>query len=328
MCAVETPVPRPILLVSGLSGAGKSSILRILEDLDHEVIDNPPLGMLDDIVARAERPVAIGVDSRTRGFDASAVLEALARLRMNPNLCVELIYATAEENVLLRRYTATRRRHPVALHGSIKEGIEEEILLTAPLRAAADLVIDTSDMPPPELRQFVESRFSPWQERSGQGLTVALMSFAFPAGLPREADIVFDARFLRNPHYDPLLAPKTGLDEDVAAYVAQDPDYTAFLDQIHGMLQLVLPRFVQEGKKYATIAVGCSGGRHRSVTLVEALAQRLAAPDGMGAYKGASHWPIMIIHRELARQNLSAWRWARKPVDSPLPDAPPAPNAP
>lgn len=316
MCAADPYTPRRILLVSGLSGAGKSSILRILEDLDYEVIDNPPLGMLDDIVARAEQPIAIGVDSRTRGFDPSAVLEAVARLRINPALAVELIYATAEESVLLRRYTATRRRHPLAAHGSVKDGIDDEIVLTAPLRTAADLVIDTSDMPPPELRRFVESRFSPWQARSGQGLTVALMSFAFPAGLPREADIVFDARFLQNPHYDPQLAPKTGLDADVADYVAKDPDYPQFLNQIHAMLQLVLPRFVQEGKKYATIAIGCSGGRHRSVTLVEALAERLSAPDGMGHYKGSGQWPIMIMHRELARQGLSGWRWARKPVDT------------
>ncbi|WP_338332776.1 RNase adapter RapZ [Acetobacter sp. LMG 32666] len=313
--ADETSVPRRILLVSGLSGAGKSSILRILEDLDHEVIDNPPLHMLDDIVARAERPVAIGVDSRTRGFDASAVLAALARLRVNPHLRVELIYATADESVLLRRYTATRRRHPLAPHSSVKEGIEAEVALTAPLRAAADLVIDTTDMPPPDLRQFVESRFSPWAGGAGEGLTVTLMSFAYPAGLPREADIVFDARFLRNPHYVPELAPKTGLDADVATYVTHDPDYLPFLNQIHTMLQLVLPRFVQEGKKYATIAIGCSGGRHRSVTLVEALATRLSAPDGMGHYKGSGQWPIMIMHRELARQGISAWRWARKPTE-------------
>ena len=318
--ADDTPAPRRILLVSGLSGAGKSSILRILEDLEHEVIDNPPLGMLDDIVARAERPVAIGVDSRTRGFDASTVLEAMARLRMNPHLRVELIYATADESVLLRRYTATRRRHPLAPHGSIKEGIEEEIALTAPLRAAADLVIDTTDMPPPELRQFVESRFSPWTGGAQEGLTVALMSFAYPAGLPREADIVFDARFLRNPHYVPELAPKTGLDADVAEYVAEDRDYLTFLNQIHAMLQLVLPRFVQEGKKYATIAIGCSGGRPRSVTLVEALAKRLSAPDGMGSYEGAGKWPIMVMHRELARQGITSWRWARKPVEPTLSD--------
>ncbi|AKR49880.1 ATPase [Acetobacter senegalensis DSM 18889] len=319
--ADDTPAPRRILLVSGLSGAGKSSILRILEDLEHEVIDNPPLGMLDDIVARAERPVAIGVDSRTRGFDASAVLEAMARLRMNPHLRVELIYATADESVLLRRYTATRRRHPLAPHGSIKEGIEEEIALTAPLRAAADLVIDTTDMPPPELRQFVESRFSPWTGGAQEGLTVALMSFAYPAGLPREADIVFDARFLRNPHYVPELAPKTGLDADVAEYVAEDRDYLPFLNQIHAMLQLVLPRFVREGKKYATIAIGCSGGRHRSVTIVEALAKRLSAPDGMGHYEGAGKWPIMVMHRELARQGITSWRWARKPVEPALSDS-------
>ncbi|MFT8369217.1 RNase adapter RapZ [Acetobacter papayae] len=314
--ADDTSAPRRILLVSGLSGAGKSSILRILEDLDHEVIDNPPLGMLDEIVARAERPVAIGVDSRTRGFDARAVLDAMSRLRLNPQLRVELIYATAEENVLLRRYTATRRRHPLAPHGSISEGIEAEIALTAPLRAAADLVIDTTDMPPPELRRFVESRFSPWEGEGGEGLTVSLMSFAYPAGLPREADIVLDARFLRNPHYVPELAPKTGLDADVAEYVAADPDYAPFLLQIHAMLRLVLPRFVQEGKKYATIAIGCSGGRHRSVTIVEALALRLAAPDGMGAYEGSGHWPIMIMHRELARLGLNTWRWARKPVET------------
>lgn len=314
--ADDTSAPRRILLVSGLSGAGKSSILRILEDLDHEVIDNPPLGMLDEIVARAERPVAIGVDSRTRGFDAHAVLAAVARLRLDPHLRVELIYATAEENVLLRRYTATRRRHPLAPHGSISEGIEAEIALTAPLRAAADLVIDTTDMPPPELRRFVESRFSPWEGEGGEGLTVSLMSFAYPAGLPREADIVLDARFLRNPHYVPELAPKTGLDADVAEYVAADPDYPPFLQQIHAMLRLVLPRFVQEGKKYATVAIGCSGGQHRSVTLVEALALRLAAPDGMGAYAGSGQWPIMIMHRELARLGLNTWRWARKPVET------------
>ena len=208
--ADDTPAPRRILLVSGLSGAGKSSILRILEDLEHEVIDNPPLGMLDDIVARAERPVAIGVDSRTRGFDASAVLEAMARLRMNPHLRVELIYATADESVLLRRYTATRRRHPLAPHGSIKEGIEEEIALTAPLRAAADLVIDTTDMPPPELRQFVESRFSPWTGGAQEGLTVALMSFAYPAGLPREADIVLMPAFCATHIMCPNWPPKPG----------------------------------------------------------------------------------------------------------------------
>ncbi|BAK84200.1 ATPase [Komagataeibacter medellinensis NBRC 3288] len=306
----DTPHPRRILLVTGLSGAGKSSILRILEDLGHEVIDNPPLGMLDEIVARAERPVAVGVDSRTRGFDASAVLAALARLRVNPALHAELIYATAEESVLLRRYTATRRRHPQAVHGTVKEGIEAEIALTSPLREVADVVIDTSDLPPPELRQLVEARFGEWSAGGLDGLTVALMSFAFPAGLPREADMVFDARFLTNPYYDPALSAMTGLDAPVAEYVARDPDYQEFLDRMVGLLELVLPRFVREGKKYATIAIGCSGGRHRSVTLVEAMALRLARQAG-----GTHHevWPVVIMHRELARQGRSSWRWASRP---------------
>ncbi|MCE0743715.1 RNase adapter RapZ [Acetobacter sicerae] len=313
--ADEVPL-RQILLVTGLSGAGKSSILRILEDLGHEVIDNPPLGMLDEIVARGNRPIAIGVDSRTRDFDTSTVLEALARLRMNPHLRAELIYAAADEATLLRRYTATRRRHPLAPHGSVKEGIDSERDLTGKLRAGADLVIDTSDLSAPELRRLIETRYGTWHSGPDEGLTVVLMSFAFPAGLPREADMVFDARFLRNPHYDPVLAPQTGLDRPVAAYVEADPDYKPFLNQILGMLRLVIPRFVQEGKKYATIAVGCSGGRHRSVTLVEALGRKLAdisdSPGGEG--------PVAVVHRELARLGITgsdsaAWRWARKPAD-------------
>lgn len=341
------PAPRRILLVTGLSGAGKSSILRILEDLGYEVIDNPPLRMLDEIVTRAERPVAIGVDSRTRGFDTAAVLTELGRLRLDPALQAELIYATAEEGVLLRRYTATRRRHPLAMRGTVTEGIRAEIDLTARLRAAADMVIDTSDLPPPELRQVVEMRFGPGRGHVGEGLTVALMSFAFPAGLPREADMVFDARFLRNPYYDPDLSVRTGLEADVAAYVAADPDYRRFLDQIAAMLDLVLPRFVREGKKYATIAIGCSGGRHRSVTLVEALATHLAtrphndshidkaiAPSDVqsdtvesdmadsgadgGAQGGADMtgaWSVIVMHRELARQGRSSWRWASRPKE-------------
>lgn len=307
---------RQILLVTGLSGAGKSSILRLLEDLGHEVIDNPPLGMLDEIVARGDRPIAVGVDSRTRGFEEASVLEALARLKMNPHLKAELLYATADEATLLRRYTATRRRHPLAPHGSVKEGIDAETALTRTLRTNADMVIDTSDLSAPELRRLIETRFGTWHNGPDEGLTVVLMSFAFPAGLPREADMVFDARFLRNPYYEAELAPRTGLDRSVADYVEGDPDYRPFLTQILDMLHLVVPRFVQEGKKYATIAVGCSGGRHRSVTLVEDLSRRLADPGNGMAGEG----PIAVMHRELARQgkagpDAAAWRWARRPAD-------------
>ncbi len=298
---------RRVLLVTGLSGAGKSSILRILEDLGHEAVDNPPLPMIGEIIRRSGKPMAIGVDARSGGFDADSLLQALAALRGDPGLRVELLFAVAEEAVLLRRYTATRRRHPLAHGGRVTEGIDAEIALTAALRAAADLVIDTSELPPPELRRLVEARYGSGAEH-GAGLIVSLISFAFPAGLPRDSDMVFDARFLRNPFYDPTLSSSTGLDPLVAEHVAADPDYVAFLDRVHDLLRLVLPRFVTEGKKYVTLAIGCSGGRHRSVTLVEALARRLGGEVGAGGFGSREDevldrvsYPVIVMHRELTR---------------------------
>ena len=295
---------RRILIVTGLSGAGKSSILRVLEDLGHEVVDNPPLNLIQALASRAGQNLAIGIDVRSRGFEASRVLEELERLRLLPDCVVQLLYATAEPEILLRRFTATRRRHPLVTSGTILPGIEQETALLAPLRANADLVIDTSDLPSPELRQLIETRFG---SAHGDGLTVALMSFAYPSGLPREADMVFDARFLRNPHYDPLLQPMTGLDEAVVQYVKSDPAYPAFFGHIQSLLELVLPRFVAEGKKYATIAIGCSGGRHRSVTIVEELARILPKAMPVG--------PMMVLHRELARKGVAPRRWAVPPQD-------------
>lgn len=303
---------RRVLMVTGLSGAGKSSILRILEDIGHEVVDNPPLDVLDALASRAEAPLAVGVDVRTRGFEAQAVLSALARLRERPDCHAELLFATAETDVLLRRFTTTRRRHPLDSSPKANPGltaaIEQEARLLAPLRAHADLIVDTSDLPPQDLRRLIETRFG--RMREGESLTVTLMSFAYPAGLPREADMVFDARFLRNPHYDPVLKPMTGLDEPVREYVRQDPDYEAFLGHILAMLELVLPRFVTEGKKHATIAIGCTGGQHRSVTLVETIAAHLAGTQNESLLQDE---PIVVMHRELARQGRSVWRWARAP---------------
>jgi UPF0042 nucleotide-binding protein len=281
------------VLVTGLSGAGRSSILRVLEDMGYEAVDNPPLTLTEELVSRGERPVAIGLDARSRGFDAAAVLSTIERLRLNQALRPELVFAYADEDALLRRYTETRRRHPLAPGGRVLDGITQEIAMTAPLREAADLVIDTSDTSLPALRRLVESRFA----CSGLGLTVSLISFAYPRGLPREADLVFDARFLRNPHYDPYLRPRTGMDPEVAAYVEADPDFQAFFDQIEAMLRLLLPRFVQEGKKYVTIAVGCTGGRHRSVRIVEKLADQLTGKGGLDTRYGQ----ITVAHRELLK---------------------------
>ncbi len=272
--AADAPAPRRVVLITGLSGAGKASTLRVLEDLGYEAVDNPPLLLMEEMVLRGDRPAAICVDIRSRGFNPQAILSVLARLKRNAALRPELLFMSADETVLMRRFTETRRRHPLAPTSRVADGIAKEMQLTQALREAADLVLDTSDVPLPMLRRIIEQRFS-GPAADDTGLSVSLVSFAYPAGLPREADLVFDARFLRNPHYDPILRNKTGLDPDVAAYVEADPDFFPFIDKVTDLLSLLLPRFVQEGKKYASVAIGCTGGRHRSVYIVELLAERL-----------------------------------------------------
>lgn len=293
-----------IVLVSGLSGAGRASILRALEDVGYEAVDNPPLTLTEELVSRAEQPLAIGLDARSRGFDAAAVLHTLERLRQNAALRPELVFAWASEAALLRRFAETRRRHPLSPNGRVVDGIAQEVALTLPLRQAADLVVDTSSMPLPALRRLIEDHFS--VAVPGElGLMVTLTSFAYPRGLPQEADLVFDARFLRNPHYDPVLRPRTGRDPEVAAYVEADPDFAAYFAQIEAMLGLLLPRFVQEGKKYLTVAIGCTGGRHRSVCIVEKLSRRLldgAALARAGAGIDLKGWQMTVLHRELVHE--------------------------
>jgi UPF0042 nucleotide-binding protein len=282
---------RPVVLVTGLSGAGKASILRTLEDLGFETVDNPPLTILDGLVGDGDTPLAIGVDARSRGFDAAELLRALARLRDRPEVAASLVFATAEAPVLLRRYSETRRRHPLAPGGAlgsrVDEGIAREAALLAPLLDAAEMVIDTSELPLPELRRQIERRFRP---ENAAGLGIGIVSFGFPRGLPRQADLVFDMRFLRNPHYDPALRPMTGREAPVAAFVEADPAFVAFWDRMSGLLELLLPRYVLEGKKYLTLAFGCTGGRHRSVLVAERMASHLAS---LG-------WRVDLIHRELA----------------------------
>lgn len=293
--------PRRVVLVTGLSGAGRSSILRVLEDLGYEAVDNPPLTLVEELVSRGERRVAIGLDARSRGFDATAVLSTLERLQLNHSLRPELVFAYANEEALLRRFTETRRRHPLAPGGRVVDGIAQEAALTASLQDAADWVVDTSDTPLPVLRRLVESRFASDQ----LGVTVSLVSFGYPHGLPREADLVFDARFLRNPHYDPHLRPKTGLDPEVASYVEADPDFGAFFAQIEAMLRLLLPRFAQEGKKYVTIAIGCTGGRHRSVRIVERLAAQMRGLCSNRDGLDMRAWQVTVAHRELLKAGVA-----------------------
>jgi RNase adapter protein RapZ len=293
-----------VVVVSGLSGAGKASILRALEDIGYNAVDNPPLTLLETLITRADQPIAIGLDTRSRGFDADLVRRAVMRLKATPGVRADLVYAWADETALLRRYTETRRRHPMAPQGRVTDGIRAEEALTRPLRDEADLVLDTSELPLADLRRRIEHRYRPGLEEHGDvpGLAVSLVSFAFPAGLPREADMVFDARFLRNPHYDPILRPGTGLDAAVAAYVEADPDFGRFFQGLLDLLTLVIPRFVQEGKKYATIAIGCTGGRHRSVHIAERLARELKASTSLGM----DALEVAVTHRELERISSAA----------------------
>ncbi len=292
---------RRIVVVTGLSGGGKASILHALEDAGYNAVDNLPLGLLEDLATHTDRDIAIGVDARTRGFNPELLLETLTNLRRNPALLPELVFAWADEATLLRRYTETRRRHPLAPRGRVTEGIEIEQEITARLRESANLVIDTSDLPLARLRQLIERHFGPRGDENDTRMMVSLISFAYAKGLPKEADLVFDARFLRNPHYDPILRPRTGLDPEVGEYIREDQDYAAYVSRITDLVDLVLPRFVNEGKKYATIAIGCTGGRHRSVYLVERLAAHLAS--GLAAMHAAGEsgldWRQTVTHREL-----------------------------
>ncbi|QCE35025.1 RNase adapter RapZ [Acetobacteraceae bacterium] len=295
------------LILSGLSGSGKSSILAMLEDLGYEVVDNPPLEFLDALAKHASPLRAIGLDVRSYGFKSEILLEKLQLLRQDKHACVELLYTAADEEVLMKRFTATRRRHPLSMGyksenqeegASLREGIKKEIALLDPVCQAADNVLDTSDLTLPVLRQLVQKSFGGNRDYK---MSVTVMSFAFPHGLPREADMIFDARFLQNPYYIESLREKTGLDQDVVAHVAEDADYEEFYQEILKMMRLVLPRFAKEGKKYVTIGIGCSGGRHRSVALTERLSKDLNALMKAGLPREID-FSLAVVHRELKKQ--------------------------
>ncbi|WP_454882814.1 RNase adapter RapZ [Sphingomonas oryzagri] len=283
---------RRLTLVTGMSGAGKSTAVRTLEDLGWEVVDNLPLMLLDrllDVPASAdadeERPLAVVIDARTRGFDPARIVSRIARRREQGD-DVGLLFLDCTGAELVRRFSETRRRHPLAPDRPAEDGIARERELLQPLRQAADQLIDTTDLNVHTLAQELRNRFATPEA----GVTLSIMSFGFARGVPRNADLVLDMRFLRNPHWDPDLKPMTGLDRPVADYVAADPAYAEALDRIDGLLALLLPRYAAEGKSYVTIAFGCTGGRHRSVHVAETIGRRLRE-------RGFSP---TILHRDLA----------------------------
>jgi UPF0042 nucleotide-binding protein len=264
----------PLILVTGLSGAGHSTALKILEDIGYEAVDNLPLSLLGRLAGAdggLARPVAIGVDCRTRDFSSAALGEALDLLIQDPTVDVRLLFLTASDEAMRRRFTETRRRHPLALDRPVEDGIRQERELLEPVRARADRVIDTTDLAIGDLKHLLQGEFA----IVGPAQTVTVMSFSYRQGLPREADLVFDTRFLANPHYQPELRPFTGRDAAVQRFIAKDPGFEPFIASLGGMLLPLLPRFEREGKSYLTIAVGCTGGRHRSVLVAERLAELL-----------------------------------------------------
>lgn len=278
-----------VILVTGMSGAGRTAALKVLEDLGSEAVDNLPLRLMATLVGQgpaAGRGLAVGIDIRTRDFDADVFADTVAQLRRRTSVPIDILFLDCDTDVLQRRYTETRRVHPMASDRPLADGIVAERRLLAPLREAADIIIDTSHT---NIHEFADILRSQLANATAATPHVQVISFAYGNGVPRDADLVFDARFLRNPHYDPDLQPLTGRDPSVGAYIESDADFAAFFERLTDLLALLLPRFQAEGKSYLTIAIGCTGGRHRSVFVTEKL----------GAWLGGQALRVDVRHREL-----------------------------
>ena len=290
--AAAVPEERTLVLVTGMSGAGKSTALKILEDLGYEAIDNLPLSLVSDAVrahGEGERrgPLALGVDSRTRGFDPGHIERYLGPLlgARDPDI-TKVLFLDCEIETLRRRFSETRRRHPLAHDRPVDEGIGRERTLLAWLRCRADLTLDTSALSVRDLRSVIAARFRP---EAHQTPAIFVLSFAYRRGVPPEADFVFDVRFLNNPHHVPELRPLTGRAPEVVRHVRSDPAYDAFFAGTAALLRPLLPAFERDGRSYLTVAVGCTGGRHRSVAVAEHLADAL----------GEGRWRVTVRHRDL-----------------------------
>lgn len=281
-----------LILVTGVAGAGKTSTLAALADHGFETIDNPPIGLLDAVMddyalnGSNQTRVAIGVDERSRGFTTERCSNVIAGLRERPDLDVTLLFLECSDETLLRRFKETRRRHPMAGNASVEAAMAMERTVLDPIREQADISIDTSDLSLTDLRREIGQRFG---GRDGEAMTVSITSFGFKRGAPREADVVFDVRFLANPYWNPDLRDKSGLDDEVDAQIAADPAFGEIYGKLEDLTVSALPHFAREGKSYLNIAIGCTGGRHRSV----AVAERLG-----GAVEKAGFTPV-VRHRDL-----------------------------
>ncbi len=280
-------LPR-LLLVTGMSGAGKSTVLDALEDMGWDCVDNLPVALLGEFVHGEQAsartlPVAVGMDARSRGFDPEALP---AIFRSVQGVRPEILYLDCASTELTRRYDETRRRHPLAPDRPAEDGIARERALTAGLRRSADSILDTTDLTPAELRDELRRRYGEDREHP----VVTITSFGFSKGISRTADLVFDMRFVPNPHWIPELRPLTGLDEAVQTYCAADSGWVEMMDSTQALLATLIPRYWAAGKTYLTVAFGCTGGRHRSVAAATEMAKRL---HGAGILAS-------IRHRDLA----------------------------
>ena len=286
--STPTAPATPLVIVTGYSGAGKSVALRALEDAGYEVMDNLPLRVIPavvDMLAQEPRPVAISSDVRSRSFCAQQLVEHVSTLRAHPDMQVELLFLSCDAVVLQQRFQETRRPHPLGMHTPLVDNIREEASLLLSLRSAADTVLDTSTFNPRELAARIQTLYAQEQAEC----SVQITSFSYRYGTPREADFVLDARMLHNPHYNQDLRPHTGKHAEVADFIHNDALFAPLMTHYTGLLDTTLPRYRADGKRLLSIAVGCTGGKHRSVCVAEYLAQHVRSLCV----------PVFVQHREL-----------------------------
>ncbi len=284
-----------VLIVTGMSGAGRSTAINVLDDLGYEPLNNFPLALLETVIgpgAGPRRPIAFGIETRTRGFSTRALMASLDMLRASHGIGALLVFLDCADEVLIARFSQTRRRHPLAPAEDAATGVARERAILEEVRARADVVIDTTALTPHELKTEIQARFG---QGLAAGLSVSVQSFSYKRGAPHEADMVLDCRFLRNPYWDEALRALDGRDGRIQDFVVSDPLYRAFFLKVSDLVLMLLPAYKAEGKAYFSIALGCTGGRHRSVTVAEALAREIEAAG----------WPVALRHRELDRHGAS-----------------------